>query len=121
MIKEQILQMVDDLKVRRVTMIEYLLLKVKERDWHGVADAAMDLRDIESELIGIEGVEELLKRKEPSTPHSFEKQEHDRALSADTNPLMLATLSHVVQAGMMYKSIFSPCAEDTTKNNTKKE
>lgn len=28
-------------------MIGYLILKLEERDWHGVADAAMDLRELE--------------------------------------------------------------------------
>jgi hypothetical protein len=28
-------------------MKEYLLLKFREQDWHGVADAAMDLREME--------------------------------------------------------------------------
>lgn len=28
-------------------MIGYLMLKLEERDWHGVADAAMDLRELE--------------------------------------------------------------------------
>lgn len=31
-------------------LVKYLLLKVEEQDWHGVADAAMDLREIEIEL-----------------------------------------------------------------------
>lgn len=31
-------------------MIEYLLLKVNKQDWHGVADAAMDIREIEAKL-----------------------------------------------------------------------
>lgn len=30
-------------------MIAYLLLKVKQRDWHGVADAANDIRVMEAE------------------------------------------------------------------------
>ena len=30
-------------------MIAYLLLKVKQRDWHGVADAANDIRVMETE------------------------------------------------------------------------
>jgi hypothetical protein len=30
----------------------YLRLKVDEEDWHGVADAAMDLRDMDSERLG---------------------------------------------------------------------
>jgi len=29
-------------------MIAYLLLKVRQRDWHGVADAAMDIREMEA-------------------------------------------------------------------------
>lgn len=28
------------------TLVEYLLMKVEQKDWHGVADAAMDIRDI---------------------------------------------------------------------------
>lgn len=28
----------------------YLSMKVDERDWHGVADAAMDLRELEAAL-----------------------------------------------------------------------
>jgi len=29
-------------------MIEYLLLKVRQQDWHGVSDAAMDIREMEA-------------------------------------------------------------------------
>ena len=35
-------------------MITYLELKLREEDWHGVQDAASDLRDIDSELKGLE-------------------------------------------------------------------
>jgi hypothetical protein len=38
------------LKARRVRMVAYLALKVEEQDWHGVADAAMDLREIDAML-----------------------------------------------------------------------
>jgi hypothetical protein len=31
-------------------MLAYLLLKVKQRDWHGVADAAMDIREMEARM-----------------------------------------------------------------------
>lgn len=44
----------DKLIERKSKMIEYLLLKVDEQDWHGVADAAMDLRDLESYLLALE-------------------------------------------------------------------
>lgn len=30
-------------------MIEYLKIKVEERDWHGVCDASNDLRELEVE------------------------------------------------------------------------
>ena len=29
-------------------MVAYLKMKVEQADWHGVADAAMDLREIEA-------------------------------------------------------------------------
>ena len=31
----------------RILMIEYLNLKVQEEDWHGVSDAANDLRELD--------------------------------------------------------------------------
>jgi hypothetical protein len=31
-------------------MIDYLRLKLEQEDWHGVADAAMDIREIEAKL-----------------------------------------------------------------------
>ena len=37
---------------RRGLLIEYLKMKVDEGDWHGVADAAMDLREVEAEHTG---------------------------------------------------------------------
>lgn len=42
------------LKFNRLRMVEYLKLKMEEEDWHGVQDAGSDLRDIESEIKGIE-------------------------------------------------------------------
>lgn len=32
----------------KAVMLQYLLLKVKQEDWHGVADAAMDIREMEA-------------------------------------------------------------------------
>ena len=37
----------DKLKMKRRLLVDYLLMKVREGDWHGVADAAMDLRELE--------------------------------------------------------------------------
>lgn len=48
------------LRKRGGQMVEYLTLKVSEEDWHGVADAAMDLREIDAKL-GL--LEELLETK----------------------------------------------------------
>ena len=31
-------------------LINYLLSKVKAADWHGVADAAMDLRELDAQI-----------------------------------------------------------------------
>ena len=39
----------NDYEVQRRVMIEYLLVMVARSDWHGVADAAMDLREMEAE------------------------------------------------------------------------
>ena len=33
---------------RRATLIEYLLMKAGMEDWHGVADAANDLRELDA-------------------------------------------------------------------------
>ena len=38
-----------DPQVQRRVMLEYLQLMIARRDWHGVADAAMDLREMEAE------------------------------------------------------------------------
>jgi len=35
------------LKERKRVMVEYLKLKLHEEDWHGVCDAANDLRELE--------------------------------------------------------------------------
>lgn len=35
------------LEVKRSRLHEYLLMKIEERDYHAVADAAMDLRELE--------------------------------------------------------------------------
>lgn len=38
----------------RELLIEYLKMKVYEEDWHGVADAAMDLREVDAFQRGLE-------------------------------------------------------------------
>jgi len=34
----------------RNQLIHYLQMKVSQEDWHGVADAAMDLREVDAKL-----------------------------------------------------------------------
>jgi hypothetical protein len=48
-------------------MIAYLLLKVKQKDWHGVADAAMDIREMEArentEPFNIDAISSFVPKK----------------------------------------------------------
>lgn len=44
----------NDPEVQHRIMVQYLQLMVARGDWHGVADAAMDLREIEAEQRGVE-------------------------------------------------------------------
>lgn len=38
---------------RRELLIAYLMENVREEDWHGCADACMDLREVDAELRGL--------------------------------------------------------------------
>ena len=42
-----------ELDAEKLVMIGYLKHKVQVKDWHGVQDAASDLRDIEAEIVGL--------------------------------------------------------------------
>ena len=37
---------------QRAILIQYLLMKVDQQDWHGVADAACDLRELDAKHKG---------------------------------------------------------------------
>ncbi len=50
--------MESDLLKRKEGMVTYLLLKVNQEDWHGVADAAMDIREIEAKLVLLKQLKE---------------------------------------------------------------
>jgi hypothetical protein len=39
----------EDYDVQRLTLIEYMYVMIARRDWHGVSDAANDLRVLEAE------------------------------------------------------------------------
>ena len=41
---------VDALREQSANLIAYLLMKVTAKDWHAVADAAMDLREIDAKI-----------------------------------------------------------------------
>ena len=41
---------IDQLIARRTKLIEYMKMKIEEEDWHGCADACMDLREIDAKL-----------------------------------------------------------------------
>lgn len=38
------------LEQRKRKLIEYMNLKIAEQDWHALADAAMDMRELEVEI-----------------------------------------------------------------------
>ena len=40
----------ESLSNQKIGMVDYLRLKLAQEDWHGVADAAMDIREIEAKL-----------------------------------------------------------------------
>jgi hypothetical protein len=44
---------------RKRILLEYMRMKIEERDWHGVQDAASDMRDIEAEERGVDWANEL--------------------------------------------------------------
>ena len=44
---------IKNISEKKAKMIGYAQLKLDERDWHGLADAAMDLRDLEAEINAI--------------------------------------------------------------------
>lgn len=48
---------VESLLRRKPVLVADLLGKVETEDWHGVADAAMDLRDLEAQLEVLESLE----------------------------------------------------------------
>lgn len=38
------------LEVKRTKLHEYITMKLEERDYHGIADAAMDLREVDARV-----------------------------------------------------------------------
>lgn len=51
-----IIARINALKADRFKYLEYLDLKIRERDWHGVEDCGSDLRDVEAAIAALEWV-----------------------------------------------------------------
>ena len=45
-----ITQEVAKLEVKRTRLHEYIIMKLEEKDYHGIADAAMDLRELDARV-----------------------------------------------------------------------
>lgn len=41
---------IKDLQYQINSLVTYMELKIHQRDWHGVADSAMDIRDLEAKI-----------------------------------------------------------------------
>ena len=52
-LNEQLARELSKLIKQKQGMVEYLKLKLSQEDWHGVADAAMDIREIVSKSTAI--------------------------------------------------------------------
>lgn len=47
-------EQVRKLREQRASLVAYLRMKTTCEDWHGVADAAMDLREVDAKLAVLE-------------------------------------------------------------------
>ena len=52
LLNENMMMDYDDFATQRHILIQYLHVMIARKDWHGVADVAMDLRELEAEEIG---------------------------------------------------------------------
>jgi hypothetical protein len=52
LLNENMMMDYDDFATQRHVLIQYLHVMIARKDWHGVADVAMDLRELEAEEIG---------------------------------------------------------------------
>jgi hypothetical protein len=59
-IKEELVLELQKLLKQKQGMTDYLRLKLNQEDWHGVADAAMDIREIVSKTAAISEILEKL-------------------------------------------------------------
>jgi hypothetical protein len=48
--KKEFKIMIQELEKQIQQLIQYMNVKISQRDWHGVADAAMDIRELEAKI-----------------------------------------------------------------------
>lgn len=74
MLKDKLKQQEEE----RKAIISYLRTKTDSEDWHAVADAAMDLREIEARIMVIDiALEELEEEEEHYCPECKEEMEKE--------------------------------------------
>jgi hypothetical protein len=59
-IKLELIEELASLFDQKQRMVDYLKLKLSQEDWHGVADAAMDIREIISEIKALSDIVERI-------------------------------------------------------------
>lgn len=60
-VEDAIKEEISFIKKNILTMLNYMGLKIREEDWHGIQDSASDLRDLKSEIKGLEKALNLIK------------------------------------------------------------
>jgi hypothetical protein len=50
------------LRAEREILIAYLKMKVEIEDWHGIADAAMDIREVDAKISVLRDIHSLLEK-----------------------------------------------------------
>lgn len=89
------------LQERKKAMNEYIQVKISERDWHGVADASMDLRDLELEdlfmqrinvrenalLVHQQKIKELEKKIEEIQSSEFQQKQNEAEVKILNNAI----------------------------------
>lgn len=52
---ERLIKKINDLTFQIQRTLDYMYTKIHQKDWHGVSDAANDIRDLEAEIKGLRG------------------------------------------------------------------
>jgi hypothetical protein len=54
----------DQLEQQIGVLVDYIRLKIEQADWHGISDAANDIRVIEAQIKVLESIEKFDKMEE---------------------------------------------------------